>query len=238
MSEIIDNTSDIPVGSLVYVSPNGYEYMKKYHENLIGYCFTSKVQIIDAYDSYDFDDEMIRMYECHFENDPNRETNTFELSYLEVSFNPLRYFDVKFEPGEICNDDFNNGQLAMKLVNDGKELEVGEVEKESPKLNSELSEYEQKALKIGNTVTNKQKAYGNAVVRSNEVLQAFMKPYFNGVTKTYNIPEDLFLHMQILVRTIDKWNRIINNPKQDLMSENTYDDITGYGLLGSILSKR
>lgn len=98
--------------------------------------------------------------------------------------------------------------------------------------------YTKKGKEIGELVANKQKAYGNAVERSHEVIKALIEPYHNKDDKTYTIPESLLPHLLLMVRMIDKLNRIVNNPDQDLMEENTYDDITGYSLIGSVSSRR
>ena len=91
--------------------------------------------------------------------------------------------------------------------------------------------YEQKGKKIGQLVDKKQEAYGNSVESSVEIIKVFMKKYKNH-DGTYTIPGSLIPHLLYQVRIIDKQSRIFNNPDGDLMEENTYQDITGYGMLG------
>lgn len=98
--------------------------------------------------------------------------------------------------------------------------------------------YEEKGRELGALVDQKQLAYGNAVERVHEVMKAFLNPYLNDNEGTYTIPQELLIHLQLMVRTMDKFNRIVNNPKQDLMEENTYNDIMGYALLGANISAR
>jgi len=89
---------------------------------------------------------------------------------------------------------------------------------------------------IGELVDFKQKAYGDSITKANQLLKVYLQKYYNKKTKEYTIPEELLNHIAIMVRIIDKQNRIFNNPKQDLMNENPYKDIAGYGLLGSQMS--
>lgn len=98
--------------------------------------------------------------------------------------------------------------------------------------------YLERAMRIGTLVDQKEKAYGSSVVRGNEVMKAFLAPYYKEDQGTYEFPEELLIHLQIMIRTIDKFNRIVNNPKQDLMEENTYNDIVGYGLIGAKITNR
>lgn len=98
--------------------------------------------------------------------------------------------------------------------------------------------YEERGRQLGALVDQKEKAYGSSVVRSNEVMKAFLAPYYKEDEGTYEFPEELLMHLQIMIRTIDKFNRIVNNPAQDLMEENTYNDIAGYALIGANVTKR
>ena len=74
---------------------------------------------------------------------------------------------------------------------------------------------------VGKLVADKQKAYGDSFGRSGECLRQMfpdgIKPH------QYN---DLLT----IARILDKLFRIANDP--DAFSENPYQDIVGYGLLG------
>jgi DNA repair protein RadC len=97
-----------------------------------------------------------------------------------------------------------------------------------------MGTYEQKAQDLGKLVDLKQKSYGNSITKTNELLEVFLSGYDNG-DNTYTIPKSLLHHIGLMVRVIDKQNRIFSNPDGDLMSENPYLDISGYGLLGDNL---
>lgn len=96
--------------------------------------------------------------------------------------------------------------------------------------------FENKGKELGTLVDRKQRAYGNAVQQTYDVVKVFMNPYLNE-DGTYTIPESLLMHLLLQVRIIDKQNRIFNNPDHDLLQESPYDDLSGYGLLGSNMAK-
>ncbi|TVY09880.1 hypothetical protein [Paenibacillus cremeus] len=91
--------------------------------------------------------------------------------------------------------------------------------------------FEQMGLNIGQLVDKKQLAYGDSVEKSYRLMQIFLEKWRNE-DGTYTISDALLKHLLLMVRVIDKQNRIFNNPETDLMDENCYLDITGYGLLG------
>jgi hypothetical protein len=95
--------------------------------------------------------------------------------------------------------------------------------------------FEQMGKDLGSLVDLKQAAYGDSVSSSYEVMQAFMKRY-KTEEGMYLIPEELLKHIMLMVRIIDKQNRIFTNPVQDLMDESPYYDLAGYGLLGNNMS--
>lgn len=94
--------------------------------------------------------------------------------------------------------------------------------------------FKQKGQKIGELVDLKQKAYGNAITKTNKLLEVFLEDYKND-DNTYTIPASLLKHIALQVRIMDKMNRIFSNPDGDLMQESPYNDVAGYGLLGSEL---
>src|SRR5206468_9773962 len=91
------------VGTEIYASEKGYEYIKEYHEELTGYCFTSKIKIVD--DGLPFvrgEDESAVVYDCMFVNDPNK--TIIELDDQELSLVPLTFFGT------------NNNLIAMQNI--------------------------------------------------------------------------------------------------------------------------
>jgi hypothetical protein len=101
---------------------------------------------------------------------------------------------------------------------------------------AEDSYFETRGRELGALVDRKQLAYGNAVAQGHKVMDVLLEPYKIG--DNYVIPQELLLHLLLLTRMIDKINRIVNNPKQDQMEENTYNDLAGYSLLGSQMTSR
>jgi len=95
--------------------------------------------------------------------------------------------------------------------------------------------YEKKGQELGRLVDEKQKAYGDSVTKTNKLLEVFMEKYDNG-DETYTIPKSLLKHIGLMVRVIDKQNRIFSNPDGDLMDESPYKDIGGYSFLGENMS--
>lgn len=91
--------------------------------------------------------------------------------------------------------------------------------------------YEEIGQALGKLVDEKQKAYGDSITSCGELLKVFMRGW-KGEDGLYHIPESLLWHISMMVRIIDKQNRIFNNPDFDLMGESPYRDIAGYGLLG------
>ena len=74
---------------------------------------------------------------------------------------------------------------------------------------------------VGSLVSDKQRAYGDSFGRSGECLRQMFP---DGIkTEQY---DDLLT----IARILDKLFRIANNP--NAFSENPYQDIVGYGLLG------
>lgn len=100
-----------------------------------------------------------------------------------------------------------------------------------------MSVYEEMGKQIGELVDAKQKAYGDSVSTSRDIVKIYLRKYKNE-DGTYTIPESLVDHLLLQVRIMDKQSRIFNNPDGDLMEENTYQDICGYGLLGKYLNNK
>ncbi len=82
-------------------------------------------------------------------------------------------------------------------------------------------DYSDIGKKVGDLVTDKNAAYGDSFGKSGECLRQM---YPNGIK-----PEQ-YDDLLTLVRILDKLFRIASNPTA--FSENPYQDIVGYGLLG------
>lgn len=81
-----------------------------------------------------------------------------------------------------------------------------------------------KALEIGQLVTEKNKAYGNSFIESEKIIKIL---YPQGIK-----PEQ-YIDVLTITRIIDKLFRIAN--KKDAFGENPWEDISGYGLLMSTI---
>lgn len=86
---------------------------------------------------------------------------------------------------------------------------------------------------LGKLVDEKQKAYGDSITKIGKLLHIYLGHYRRG--KEYIIPYEMIEHIGMMVRIIDKQNRIFSNPSGDLMKESPYTDIAGYALLGQEL---
>ncbi len=95
--------------------------------------------------------------------------------------------------------------------------------------------FEKHGQELGKLIDMKQEAYGDSITKTNELLKVFMQDYDNG-DGTYTIPKSLLKHIGLMVRVLDKQNRIFSNPDGDLMSESPYMDLSGYGMLGERMS--
>ncbi len=94
--------------------------------------------------------------------------------------------------------------------------------------------YSEIGKELGELVDKKQKAYGNSVMSAESVLKVYLKPYEEEYC--YVIPKELIRHLLIIVRILDKVSRIFASPSGDLLGENPYRDIAGYGLIGQELT--
>ena len=81
--------------------------------------------------------------------------------------------------------------------------------------------YKELGVEVGELVDKKQKAYGNSFGKGGDVLKIL---YPNGVK-----PEE-YTDMLCMIRIIDKLFRIAT--EKFSFSENPFQDIVGYGLLG------
>ena len=87
--------------------------------------------------------------------------------------------------------------------------------------------YETIGAEIGKLVTTKQAAYGDSVGRVGKILAIL---YPDG------IPVTQYAHSMLVVRVLDKLNRIATD--MDALGESPWADITGYGILGVAMSGR
>lgn len=83
------------------------------------------------------------------------------------------------------------------------------------------------ANQLGDLIDKKNKAYGNSFAKSSEILAVL---YPNGV-----LPEK-YPDLLFTIRILDKLARIATDP--EAFSEDPYNDISGYGFLGSIEAKK
>ena len=81
--------------------------------------------------------------------------------------------------------------------------------------------YEELGTQIGKLVTQKNKAYGDSIVKSASILKELFP---NG------IQPDKYSDMLLMVRIVDKLSRIAN--QKEAFEESPYTDIAGYGILG------
>ena len=82
--------------------------------------------------------------------------------------------------------------------------------------------YEELGRQIGKLVDKKNQQYGNSFAKSDKILKVL---YPNG------IKPDQYKDMMGVIRIIDKLFRIATNSSGDI--ENPWEDIAGYGILGS-----
>lgn len=165
-------------------------------------------------------------------------TNPFVITYVSVFDNgESTIYHCETVPVDDENGhevEFNHYEVSDSPY-DGELIQFQQ-EYESIFVSESDGHFEQKGKELGALVDRKQKAYGNAVEQTYEVVRVFMKPYLkDGV---YIIPESLLRHLLLQIRVIDKQNRIFNNPDADLMDESPYKDISGYGLLGQEITSK
>jgi hypothetical protein len=85
--------------------------------------------------------------------------------------------------------------------------------------------FKEKGLEIGSLVEEKNKAYGDAFLKTQAILQIL---YPNGVA-----PEQ-YRDMLGICRVLDKVFRIAN--QKEAFDESPWRDIAGYGILGDVYS--
>jgi hypothetical protein len=83
--------------------------------------------------------------------------------------------------------------------------------------------YEEKAEEIGKLVSQKNTAYGSSFAESHKILE---------VLYPQGIAPHQFTDALAIIRVIDKLFRIAT--KKDAFGESPWQDIAGYGLLGSV----
>ena len=90
----------------------------------------------------------------------------------------------------------------------------------------EIGKYVEIGYDLGKLVQEKNEAYGDSWKKTAQILAVL---YPDGVK-----PRD-FIHMLLLVRMSDKMCRIATNPNPE--GENPWQDIGGYGILGSTIGR-
>ena len=84
-----------------------------------------------------------------------------------------------------------------------------------------MKNYKEIAKKLGNLVTEKNKAYGDSFKKAGEILKIL---YPGGIKK------ENYSDVLLIARILDKLFRIATN--KDALGEDPYLDIAGYGILG------
>jgi len=83
--------------------------------------------------------------------------------------------------------------------------------------------FKEKGLEIGSLVEEKNKAYGDAFAKTEQIIKVL---YPNGIR-----PEQ-YRDLLGICRVLDKMFRIANN--KDAFAESPWKDIAGYGILGDV----
>jgi hypothetical protein len=221
------NLAELKVDDEVYVNENGLEYIKEFYPHLVDIAYKNKYVIGEIIEISSNDKEEKTLYHGYFLDDEADEIEELiELFDTELSLTPLLTFapiTVYTDGGVIINS--TSGLIRHAVLDDGQlEMTIEDDELKLP------FSYEEEGKKLGQLIELKQKAYGNAIQQTYNVVKEFMRPY--ETEEGYVIPKELLQHLLLMVRIIDKQNRIFNNPKGDLMGESPYCDISGYGLLG------
>jgi len=86
-----------------------------------------------------------------------------------------------------------------------------------------MSKYKKVAKKLSALLEKKNEAYGNAFQKTTEILKII---YPNG------IPATKYKDIHVIVRMLDKINRIAEN--NDPMGESPYMDLAGYAILALV----
>jgi hypothetical protein len=86
-----------------------------------------------------------------------------------------------------------------------------------------MSKYKKVAKKLSTLLEKKNEAYGNAFQKTTELLKII---YPNG------IPATKYKDIHVIVRMLDKINRIAEN--NDPMGESPYMDLAGYAILALV----
>jgi hypothetical protein len=105
-----------------------------------------------------------------------------------------------------------------------------EENKEEPQI-EQLGKFTELAYGIGEFTDMKNNQYGSSVDATYKMVEVLMERYTYD-EENYLIPKDLLKHLLLMVRVMDKQNRIFNNPSGKGDSESPWRDITGYGLIG------
>lgn len=133
-------------------------------------------------------------------------------------------------------NEYNNPLDKNPWWKSDEELNKATVSMSYHSVKKDEGKFEEIGRTLGALVDKKQKAYGDSVSQASELMKVFLKNYDNG-DNTYTLPKELVDEMLMMVRVIDKLNRIVANPKGDLMDESPWQDLAGYGLLAANMKK-
>lgn len=107
--------------------------------------------------------------------------------------------------------------------NVSREALLKQLERSGLSEGEQVDAYRHKALEVAKVVKEKNEAYGSAFAKAGEFLKLL---YPEGINP------DQYKDALLLVRIFDKQMRIAH--RKDAFGENPYEDIQGYGLLGSL----
>lgn len=104
-----------------------------------------------------------------------------------------------------------------------REALIRQLERSGLSEGGQVDIYMSKAVEVAKVVKEKNEAYGSAFAKAGEFLKLL---YPDGINP------DQYKDALLLVRIFDKQMRVATD--KDAFGENPYEDIQGYGLLGSL----
>jgi len=98
------------------------------------------------------------------------------------------------------------------------------------------------AYGLGDMLAQKAAAYGNAQDAQRNLWRVLLQPYLvnqldPGAEPVYALPPALLDHVPRLTRVLDRICRIVANPSQDRMGEDTWKDLAGDAVAGMVMPR-
>lgn len=94
---------------------------------------------------------------------------------------------------------------------------------------------------LGDMLAQKAAAYGNAQDAQRALWRVLLEPYaahdVNDRVSHYRLPPELLDHVPRLTRVLDRICRIVANPSQDRMGEDTWKDLAGDAIAGMVMPR-